>query len=44
MRIAQERVHLEHDVTLFAGGDSTTAATLEAVCPQALRSHALRSS
>jgi len=26
-----------HDVTLFASGDSTTAARLEACCPQALR-------
>jgi glycosyltransferase involved in cell wall biosynthesis len=26
-----------HDVTLFASGDSTTAARLESVCPRALR-------
>jgi len=26
-----------HDVTLFASGDSETAARLEAICPQALR-------
>lgn len=35
--VTEELVRLGHDVTLFASGDSRTAATLEAVCPQALR-------
>jgi|CXWL01.1.fsa_nt_gi glycosyltransferase involved in cell wall biosynthesis len=35
--ITEELVRLGHDVTLFASGDSTTAARLEAICPQALR-------
>ncbi len=35
--VTEELVHLGHDVTLFASGDSRTAARLEAVCPQALR-------
>jgi glycosyltransferase involved in cell wall biosynthesis len=35
--ITEELVQMGHDVTLFASGDSDTAARLEAVCPQALR-------
>ena len=35
--ITEELVKLGHDVTLFASGDSETAARLEAICPQALR-------
>ncbi len=35
--LTEELVALDHDVTLFASGDSTTAARLEAVWPQALR-------
>ena len=35
--ITEELVRMGHDVTLFASGDSETAARLEAVCPQALR-------
>lgn len=35
--ITEELVGMGHDVTLFASGDSVTAARLEAVCPQALR-------
>jgi glycosyltransferase involved in cell wall biosynthesis len=35
--ITEELVQMGHDVTLFASGDSVTAAHLEAVCPQALR-------
>jgi glycosyltransferase involved in cell wall biosynthesis len=35
--ITEELVQMGHDVTLFASGDSETAARLEAVCPQALR-------
>lgn len=35
--LTEELVRLGHDVTLFASGDSTTSARLEAVCPQALR-------
>ncbi len=35
--ITEELVALGHDVTLFASGDSETAARLEAICPQALR-------
>jgi len=35
--VTEELVRLGHDVTLFASGDSRTAARLEAICPQALR-------
>ncbi|MBU6480719.1 MAG: glycosyltransferase family 4 protein [Nitrospirae bacterium] len=35
--LTEELVRMGHDVTLFASGDSETAARLEAVCPQALR-------
>ena len=35
--LTEELVELGHDVTLFASGDSVTAAKLEAVSPQALR-------
>lgn len=35
--ITEELVRQGHDVTLFASGDSVTAARLEAICPQALR-------
>lgn len=35
--ITEELVRQGHDVTLFASGDSLTAARLKAVCPQALR-------
>ena len=35
--ITEELVRLGHEVTLFASGDSTTSARLEAICPQALR-------
>jgi len=35
--ITEELVRLGHDVTLFASGDSMSAARLEAICPQALR-------
>lgn len=35
--LTEELVHLGHDVTLFATGDSKTAAKLEAVWPRALR-------
>lgn len=35
--LTEELVHLGHDVTLFASGDSETGARLEAICPQALR-------
>ncbi|HKY72189.1 MAG TPA: glycosyltransferase family 4 protein [Nitrospira sp.] len=35
--ITEELMRMGHDVTLFASGDSDTAAQLEAVCPQALR-------
>jgi len=35
--ITEELVRMGHDVTLFASGDSETAARLETVCPQALR-------
>ncbi|HJT19439.1 MAG TPA: glycosyltransferase family 4 protein [Nitrospira sp.] len=35
--ITEELVRMGHEVTLFASGDSETAARLEAVCPQALR-------
>ena len=35
--LTEELVGLGHDVTLFASGDSQTAATLSAIRPQALR-------
>ncbi|NHN87552.1 glycosyltransferase family 4 protein [Acetobacter conturbans] len=35
--LTDELVRMGHDVTLFASGDSVTAATLEAVWPRALR-------
>src|SRR5882757_4610899 len=35
--LTEELVALEHDVTLFASGDSCTSAKLEAVWPRALR-------
>jgi glycosyltransferase involved in cell wall biosynthesis len=35
--LTEELVRMGHDVTLFASGDSKTAARLEAICPQALR-------
>jgi glycosyltransferase involved in cell wall biosynthesis len=35
--LSDELVALGHDVTLFASGDSVTAANLEAGCPRALR-------
>ena len=35
--LTEELVRLGHDVTLFASGDSVTAAKLEAIYPQALR-------
>jgi glycosyltransferase involved in cell wall biosynthesis len=35
--ITEELVRIGHEVTLFASGDSDTAARLEAICPQALR-------
>jgi len=35
--ITEELVSRGHEVTLFASGDSTTAARLEAVCPRGLR-------
>ncbi len=35
--LTEELVALGHDVTLFASGDSQTAANLEAVWPRALR-------
>jgi glycosyltransferase involved in cell wall biosynthesis len=35
--ITEELVRQGHDVTLFASGDSVTAARLKAICPQALR-------
>jgi len=35
--LTEELVRLGHDVTLFASGDSRTAAELVAVCPEALR-------
>ncbi len=37
--LTEELVRLGHDVTLFASGDSRTAAHLEPICPQALRLH-----
>ncbi len=36
--LTEELVRLGHDVTLFASGDSVTAATLRAICPSSLRS------
>jgi glycosyltransferase involved in cell wall biosynthesis len=35
--LTEELVRMGHEITLFASGDSRTAAQLEAVCPQALR-------
>jgi len=35
--LTEELVRLGHEVTLFASGDSTTTAALEAVCPTAIR-------
>jgi glycosyltransferase involved in cell wall biosynthesis len=35
--LTESLVELGHDVTLFASGDSLTSATLEAMCPNALR-------
>lgn len=35
--LTEELVRMGHEVTLFASGDSRTAAQLEAVCPRALR-------
>jgi glycosyltransferase involved in cell wall biosynthesis len=35
--LTEELVRLGHPVTLFASGDSTTTARLEAVCPTAIR-------
>jgi glycosyltransferase involved in cell wall biosynthesis len=35
--LTEELVAMGHDVTLFASGDSVTAARLEAVWPQAIR-------
>jgi len=35
--LTEALVDAGHDVTLFASGDSETAATLDAVCPHALR-------
>lgn len=35
--LTEELVALGHEVTLFASGDSVTAARLEAMCPRALR-------
>ncbi len=35
--LTEELVRQGHDVTLFASGDSVTAARLKAACPQALR-------
>ena len=35
--LTEELVRLGHDVTLFASGDSVTAARLESICNQALR-------
>jgi glycosyltransferase involved in cell wall biosynthesis len=37
--LTEELVRQGHDVTLFASGDSTTAAQLKACCPRALRLH-----
>src|SRR5215813_5276597 len=35
--LTEELVHQGHEVTLFASGDSGTAATLRAACGEALR-------
>ena len=35
--LTEELVRIGHDVTLFASGDSVTAARLEAICARALR-------
>src|SRR5207249_1243348 len=35
--LTEELIRLGHDVTLFASGDSRTAARLQSICPQALR-------
>jgi glycosyltransferase involved in cell wall biosynthesis len=35
--LTEELVRMGHEVTLFASGDSRTAAQLEVVCPRALR-------
>jgi glycosyltransferase involved in cell wall biosynthesis len=35
--LTEELVRQGHDVTLFASGDSVTAAGLEAVCPRSVR-------
>ncbi|WP_447975287.1 glycosyltransferase family 4 protein [Nitrospira sp. Kam-Ns4a] len=35
--LTEELVRMGHEVTLFASGDSVTAARLESTCPQALR-------
>ena len=35
--LTEELIRMEHNVTLFASGDSETTATLEAVWPRALR-------
>ena len=37
--VTEELVRQGHEVTLFASGDSTTAAQLKAGCPRALRLH-----
>ena len=37
--LTEELVRQGHEVTLFASGDSKTAARLEACCPRALRLH-----
>ena len=37
--LTEELVRQGHEVTLFASGDSTTAAQLTACCPRALRLH-----
>jgi glycosyltransferase involved in cell wall biosynthesis len=37
--LTEELVRQGHDVTLFASGDSKTAARLKATCPRALRLH-----
>ena len=34
--LTEELVHLGHEVTLFASGDSQTTAKLVAACPMAL--------
>lgn len=37
--LTEELVHSGHDVTLFASGDSVTAANLQPMCDRALRLH-----